>query len=147
MKLEISKLKLLWKLLTGGAASVASYVLDLINNALAGLDASDKASVQAVLNFATKALATLNAFAWLIPTKWQTAYLKTIVAVQSICNALDDLTLTVDELTQIRDDFAAAVAAWNGDDEDDETCKDCEPTDDETCSTCSPAADCTDCKK
>lgn len=127
MKLEISKLKLLWKLVTGGASSVASYVLDLINEALAGLDANNKASVQAVLNFATKALATLNAFAWLIPSKWQTAYLKTIVAVQAICNALDDLTLTVDELTQIRDDFAAAILAWNG--EDDETCKDC--TDDE----------------
>ena len=123
MKLEISKLKLLWKLMTGGIEKVADYLLDLMNNALANLDDKDKESIQAVLNYATKIAASLTAFAWLVPSKWQTAYKATLKAVQAVVDALSDLTITADELLQLKEEFAAAVLAWKG--EDDETCADC----------------------
>lgn len=123
MKLEISKIKLVWKLLTGGAAGLGTYALELGNSALASLNASNKQSIQAVLNYATKIAASLTAFAWLVPSKWQTAYKATIKAVQAVVDALSDLTITADELLQLKEEFAAAVLAWNG--EDDETCADC----------------------
>ena len=122
-KLEVSKLSLVWKWLTGGIEKVADYLLDLLNNALANLDDKDKESIQAVLNYATKIAASLTAFAWLVPSKWQTAYKATLKAVQAVVDALSDLTITADELLQLKEEFAAAVLAWKG--EDDETCADC----------------------
>ena len=122
-KLEVSKLSIIWKWLTGGIEKVADYLLELMNTALANLDDKDKESIQAVLNYATKIAASLTAFAWLVPAKWQTAYKATLKAVQAVVDALSDLTITADELLQLKDDFAAAVLAWKG--EDDETCADC----------------------
>ena len=122
-KLEVSKLSIIWKWLTGGIEKVADYLLDLMNTALANLDEKDKESIQAVLNYATKIAASLTAFAWLVPSKWQTAYKATLKAVQAVVDALSDLTITADELLQLKDDFAAAVLAWKG--EDDEACADC----------------------
>lgn len=122
-KLEVSKLSLIWKWLTGGIEKVADYLLELLNTALANLDEKDKESIQAVLNYATKIAASLTAFAWLVPTKWQTAYKATLAAVQAVVDALADLSLTADELLSLREAFATAVLAWKG--EDDETCADC----------------------
>lgn len=84
MKLEISKLKLLWAFLCDGAAGIGSYLLTSLNTALQNLSTTNKASVQAVLNYATKIAATLEAFGWLIPTKWQTAYKSSIAAVKEV---------------------------------------------------------------
>ena len=122
-KLEVSKLSIVWKWLTGGIEKVADYLLELMNTALANLDEKDKESIQAVLNYATKIAASLTAFAWLVPSKWQTAYKATLKAVQAVVDALSDLTITADELLQLKEDFAAAVLAWKG--EDNETCADC----------------------
>ena len=123
MKLEISKLKLFWKCLTGGAAGLGTYALELGNAALASIDATNKQSIQAVLNYMKKVLNTLKAFAWLIPTKWQTAFEKTIKAVEDTATALEDLQLTQEELANILATYTAAVDAWKSG--DDETCQDC----------------------
>ena len=123
MKLEVSKIKLAWKWLTGGVGNVADYLLDLLNNALANLDAEKKDDIQAVVNLANKVAATLVAFGWLVPSKWQTAYTSTIAAVNEVIKAIEDLKLTADELASISTCFATCVAAWKS--PDDETCKDC----------------------
>ena len=121
--MNISKWTIAWKYIFGGVGSVADYLLDVLNKALDAIDASNKSKIQAVLNTANKVLATLNAFAWLCPTKWQTAYRLTAEAVQTVIDALSDLTLTLDELTAVKDNFTKAVAAWKS--PDDETCLDC----------------------
>ena len=116
----MSKLKIILKYLTGGFSGVVDYALDFLNKAVAGIDPAKKEKVQHALNIAKQVAAVLEQFAWLCPAKWQTAYGKTIAAVVSVTAALDDLTLTADELKQVTSDFAAAVAAWNA--PDDETC-------------------------
>ena len=123
MKLEISKIKLVWKLLTGGASGLGTYALELGNSALASLNASNKQSIQAVLNYMTKILNTLKAFSWLIPTKWQTAYSKTLKAVEDTATALEDLQLTQEELANVITAYSSAVDAWKSG--DDATCQDC----------------------
>lgn len=123
MKLEISKIKLALKWLTGGMGGVTDYLLDRLNNALIAMDAKQQKQVQAVANYAEKVSATLSAFAWLVPTKWQTAYSQTLSAVSAVSFALADLKLEADEFASIEKNFLAAVAAWKGG--DDETCQDC----------------------
>ena len=125
--MDISKFKILWKYVFGGMGSVVDYLLDLLNKALAALDPAKKEKIQGVLNLARRVLSTLAAMEWLCPTKWQTAYAKTVKAVTTVCNALDDLTLTAEELERIKADFEAAVKEWKS--PDDETCEDCVPYD------------------
>ena len=129
MKLEISKFKLAWKYLFGGAANVASYLLEMLNSALASIPEGGAANCQAVLNYTKKILSTLKAFQWLIPTKWQSAYEKTLEAVDAAADSLSDLQLTSEEIADVYDAVAAAVKAWKG--EDDETCVDCVPDGDD----------------
>jgi hypothetical protein len=127
--MDISKWKILFKLVFGGVDSVVEYLLDILNGALATVKAGDRVKIQAALNVAERVLGTLNALKWLCPTKWQTANGSTVEAVQKVCSAFDDLQVTAEELAGIRSAFAAAVAAWKGG--DDETCVDC--TDCEDC--------------
>ena len=128
--MNISGIKLVWKTVIGflnpfgnAVSSVASYLLDVLNSALAKIDPKRKDNIQAALNIANRVLSVLVALKWLCPTKWQTAYAATIAAVTVVVNALQDLQLTTEELANIRNDFNAAVIAWKGD--DDETCIDC----------------------
>ena len=119
--MNISKFKLAWTFLFGGGVTgVIDYVLGVLTTALASLTDTTKAKIQAVLNTALKVLNVLNALKWLVPTKWQTAYLATINAVDYCVNSLTDLGLTKDELTAICDKTNAAVKEWQSD--DDETC-------------------------
>jgi hypothetical protein len=71
----------------------------------------------------TKILNTLKAFSWLIPTKWQTAYSKTLKAVEDTATALEDLQLTQEELANVITAYSSAVDAWKSG--DDATCQDC----------------------
>lgn len=125
----MSKLALTWAAIKGALNpfgsifdSVATYALGCTNDALNAIDVSKKEKIMAALNIATKCLAVLNAIAWLCPVKWQTAYKATIAAVQCVCAALDDLHLTIAELSNVRARFEAAYAAWEG--PDNETCVD-----------------------
>lgn len=129
--MNISRIKLAWKALTGFlnpwgsvAANIADYALGVLNTAIAGLSVGKKERIMAVLNTAMRVLAVLRAVQWLCPTKWQSAYLETIIAVSDVCDALEDLQLTMEELTSVRSKFEAAVKAWKS--PDDETCVDCE---------------------
>lgn len=123
----MNKLALTWAALKGllnpfGSVfdSLATYALGRVNAALASIDTSRRETVQSALNVASAALALLNAFAWLCPVKWQTAYKATVEGVQDTCNALFDLHLSDEELAGLRDAFTKAVAAWQS--PDDETC-------------------------
>ena len=125
--MAISKFKLAMKAIGGAlnpfgsaAASVADYLLDVTNNALKSIDKSNKERIQAVLNTVKKVLAILRAIEWLIPTKWQTAYGKTLQAVGMVAEALADMEIGRNEPELIRQAFEEAVEAWKG--PDDNTC-------------------------
>lgn len=121
--MKISTFKVVWKFLFGGGASgVVEYVLDVLRNALSGLGDTTKEKIQGALNLALKSLSVLEAVRIFVPTKWQTAYAKTLDAVRETIKSLEDLDLTKDELSIIVDKVTAAVNAWKG--EDDETCVD-----------------------
>ena len=113
--MEISKLKVVWKALTGGVSGVVEYLLDLLNNALDNLSDGNKETVEKVLNLALKVLSVLKVCGCFIPTKWQVAYADTVEAVETVCNSLEDLSLTKEEADKIADAFAKAVADWKAD--------------------------------
>ena len=131
--MNISKIKIIWKSITGflnpftsATAKVFEYiadcVLDSVNSALGSITEPNKAKIQAALNLAEKGLAILNAIKFLCPTKWQTAYTSSIAALLAVTNALSDLNVTPAELTAVTKAFDEAVKAWKS--PDDETCVD-----------------------
>ncbi len=115
----MSRLKLLIKLVFG-IGNAVSYALEVLNRAIAAIDPAKKEKIQHALNVAEQVLSVLQTLKFLCPTKWQTAYAKSVLAVQKVVFALADLVITEEELKNIASDFDAAVIAWNGD--DDETC-------------------------
>lgn len=128
--MNISKIKIAFKYLFGGMDAVVEYLLDIVNNALAAIDPAKRAKIAAAYNTICKVLATMNSLAWLVPTKWQSAYRMTIAAVENTADALSDFKIEADELTKVKDAFNAAVLAWrSGDvpdtDVDFDDCADC----------------------
>ena len=121
--MNISKFKIVMSFLFGGGVSgVIEYALGVLKRALDGLTDTTKAKIQAALNLSLKVLSILEAVRILVPTKWQTAYAKTVEAVKETVKSLSDLDLTKGELDIICDRVTAAVAAWKS--PDDETCVD-----------------------
>lgn len=119
--MNISNWKLVTKFLFGGGVSgVIEYVLEILNNALAALPGATQVKIQAVLNIALKVLNVLNAVKWLVPTKWQTAYMFTLEAVSYAVSALTDLNITTEEIAVVREKVEKAIDAWKS--PDDETC-------------------------
>lgn len=114
--MNISKFKIAVKLLFGGMESVVEYLLDIANAALAAIDPDKRAKVAAAYNTLCRILATMTALAWLVPTKWQSAYRMTIAAVSDAADALADFKIEAAELTKVRFSLRAAVIAWRAGD-------------------------------
>lgn len=121
--MNISKFKLVMSFLFGGGVSgVIEYALGVLKRTFDGLTDTTRTKIQAALNLSMKVLSVLEAVRILVPTKWQTAYAKTVEAVKETVSALSDLDLTKDELTIICDRVTAAIDEWKS--PDDETCVD-----------------------
>ena len=114
--MNISKIKLALKYVFGGIDSVVEYLLDIVNQSLGRIDPQNRAKIAAAFNTTQKVLSTLSAFQWLCPTKWQSAYSVTIQSVKAVVDALEDMEITADDLSRIKDAFNAAVIAWRGGD-------------------------------
>ena len=114
--MNISKLKIAFKYLFGGMEAVVDYLLDIVNQALAAIDPAKRAKIAAAYNTLCKVLATMTSLAWLVPTKWQSAYRMTISAVSDAADALADFKIEAAELTKVKDAFNAAVMAWRSGD-------------------------------
>lgn len=110
--MNISKLKIAFKYLFGGMEAVVDYLLDIVNQALAAIDPTKRKKIAAAYNMLCKVLATMTSLAWLVPTKWQSAYKATLGAVADAADALADFKIEAAELTKVRDAFNAAVLAW-----------------------------------
>jgi len=108
--MNISKVKALWSLVTGGWAGLATYILDAINGWLATLDASKLAE-------AAKIVMSVNASLQLIldsflPEKYKAAAKLTIAALNNLAAALADGKLDDAELDTQIDCVEVAVEAW-----------------------------------
>lgn len=114
--MTVSKIKVVLKYLFGGMESVVDYLLDIANAALAAIDPDKRAKIAAAYNTLCNVLATLTALAWLVPTRWQSAYRMTIAAVSDAADALADFKIEAAELTKVKDAFNAAVNAWRAGD-------------------------------
>ena len=113
--MNISKLKIVWKFLTGGREAVLDYLIDLANNLVAQIGEAKQEEVKGYLMTAQTILDALNRYSWLCPAKWQNAYGLTLSAFADVVQALSDLKLTGDEVTQICAAFQTAYAAWRAD--------------------------------
>ena len=125
--MNISAWRIVWEALKGalnpwGSAggNIADYVLEKVNESLAKAYAGREDTLRCAFNTAEKALGTLHAFAWLIPTRWQTAFNTTVGALECVTVSLSDMRLTAEELAELRESFRRSVAAWKG--PDDSTC-------------------------
>ena len=110
--MNISKFKLVIKFLFGGGEAALDYVLDCANTLAAKLPDAKKDEIKGYLAIAEKTLETLDAVSWLCPARWQKAYWATTQAFANLVSALDDLTLTADEITHVANAFQLAYAAW-----------------------------------
>ena len=110
--MTISKFKIAVKFLFGGMESVVEYLLGVANAALAAIDPTKRAKIAAAYNTLCKVLATMSSLAWLVPTRWQSAYKATVYAVSDAAEALKDFKIEAAELTKVKDAFNAAVLAW-----------------------------------
>ena len=110
--MEISKLKIAWKYLTGGGTAVIDYILDCANSLVAKLDGAKQDEIKYYFTTASKILDTLSGLSWLCPKKWIMAYQQTVQAFADLVDALSDLKLTSDEIAKVSDAFRLAYAAW-----------------------------------
>lgn len=117
----MSILGILLRFATGGVSGIVNYGLTALNNAVAKIDPNKKATIQAVINIASRVVASLSAFRWACPTRWQTAYTAVIDAVSGVLDACADLVITEEEAVRLGAKIELAYKAWNSD--DDETCK------------------------
>lgn len=100
--------------LESAVTNVVEYLVDVANAALAVIDPDKRATIAAAYNTFLKVAATLRTLAWLLPTRWQSAYSLTLQAVTDTADALADFKIEQSELTKVRDAFNAAVLAWRG---------------------------------
>lgn len=119
-KMDISKFKVIWYWIWGGMDSVVEYARGIVNYALDQIDINKKAKIVAAYNTIQRVLAVLQALKWLCPTKWQTAYSNTIVAVATITASLTDFKIEAQELADVKKKFEIACESWKSEDNPDE---------------------------
>lgn len=110
--MEISKLTLVWKFVTGGREGVLDYCVWHGNSFVNNLDSEKKDELKSHLDKATKILHTLDSLHWLCPTKWLSSYTATVNAFREVVNALDDLNVTTDEVKRVAAAFKGAYDSW-----------------------------------
>lgn len=110
--MNISKLKLAWKFITGGREGVLDYALDCANTFTDRITDAKREDIKSYLATARNILDTLDSLSWLCPSKWQQAYALTVNAFANLISALSDLKITPDELTSVCNSFRIAYAAW-----------------------------------
>ena len=110
--MNISKLKLAWKFITGGREGVLDYALDVANTFADRLADAKKKEIGRYLSTARNILDTLDSLSWLCPSKWQQAYALTVNAFANLISALSDLKITPDELTSVCNSFKLSYAEW-----------------------------------
>jgi hypothetical protein len=118
----MSKLKVFWYVIRGKFVDLADYGLTLLKERVAGLADPTKDKIRATLNFALKVLSVLTVVKVFIPVKWQAAYALTVLAVEKVVSALQDLEVTKEELAGVIAGYNEAYAAWMS--PDDESCVD-----------------------
>ena len=107
--MNISKLKALWRLATGGWAGLAEYILETVNDALKRLDVTKLAQMAQVV----KAVATaVSALTPLLPARYAAPVRVTFAALDSLAMALADGRVTPEELDVNIDAVEAAIVAW-----------------------------------
>lgn len=110
--MNISKLKLAWKFITGGREGVLDYALDIANNFTNRIADAKKEEIKDYLSTARRILGALDSISWLCPAKWLHAYTLTIGAFADLVAALEDLQITREELTTVCNAFQLAYSDW-----------------------------------
>ena len=116
MNISISKLKLVWKFLTGGREAVLDYVIDVANNLAAKISDAKQEEIKGYLASAKSVLAKMSDLTWLCPQKWLAAYGATLSAFGDLVEALADLKVTAEEIQSVVAAFQTAYSAWRAGD-------------------------------
>jgi len=113
--MNISKIKAVWKLTTGGVAGLIEYLLDLFNDqVLAKVKDKEEFAAYAedVAQFVFFLDGVMNRH-----TKWMSdakraAFSATINAVKELADALKDCKFEASELDAVIEKIKAAIEAW-----------------------------------
>lgn len=108
--MDINKLTALWKLMTGGWAGLATYLLDAVNKWLATLDRGKLAYAASIVKAVANALEIL--LSTFLPAKYRTAAERTLDALNALALSLADGMITKEELDANIDAVEAAIEAW-----------------------------------
>ena len=108
--MNISKIKAAWAFLTGGWSGLAQYMLGIVNKALALCDAEKcRKCATVAISIAAVVKTVCDIFA---PDKYKVAAANTIDALETLASALEDGTLTNDELNSNIDAISNCINAW-----------------------------------
>lgn len=113
--MDISRFKLVVKFVFGGPTAAVDYVLDVANTFVNRLAETHDAEIDKALATATKILSTLGAIAWLVPSKWSSAYSLTVGAFADLVDALSDKKIERSEIGSVATAFRLAYSAWRAD--------------------------------
>lgn len=107
--MEVSKLKALWSLVTGGWTGLATYLLKVINKTLKKLNPEKVKQAAVVVEAVASAL---KALVTLVPDKYQSAVALTIETVSKLAEALKSGDIDEKELDDEIDAIEATIQAW-----------------------------------
>lgn len=110
--MNISKLKLAWKFITGGREGVLDYALDCANTFTDRITDAKREDIKSYLSTARNILDTLSSLSWLCPSKWRQAYAFTLSAFGALVAALNDMRVTRYEIEKVCNAFRIAYAEW-----------------------------------
>ena len=108
--MEISKIKAIWALVTGGFAGLAVYLLEAVNKWFATLSRDKFARAASIVRAIANAISIL--IETFLPAKYVDAANKTLDALNTLAMSLEDGEVTKDELDADIDAVEAAIAAW-----------------------------------
>lgn len=108
--MNISKLKALWALTTGGWSGLAVYLLEAVNGWLKNLDQTRLARFAEIVRAMARVMQILaDTF---LPSKYRMAANATFDALDGLAVALADGQITQAELDANIDAIEAAIDAW-----------------------------------
>lgn len=115
-KLKVSKFVVFWKSLFGGKSSVADYLLDKANTAVAALPGQSKQNLAKLYDRLLKIRNLLEDLDWIVPSGWVKYYAAVMRAYNVTLDVLADGKVDMPEITHATEQFKIAYATWKADD-------------------------------
>lgn len=108
--MNISKLNIAWKFITGGREAVVDYVVGVLNDFIGREDIASK--VREGYELSMKVLGYLQKYASWCPKKWEREYSVLIATTSTLTGVFSDGKITSAEIAACTEQFKKAYEEW-----------------------------------